>query len=249
MKFYFWEWTGFRRPKEIRLEKLEEKDPWDNDSEDMFDGLIYKNEELNKAEGYYTKEVSDKKDELYTNLCKDETISVIYLTNIVKLFTKVQDESIVIEQLKKFMQTDALDEKEKRKNEEFKIEKEIYMILAKEQVGRNWNNYEEESGDKMYDFGEYMYLLENILVNPEEEKEVETFLVTTYDEFEIDNELKIDYELNKEEPTTIAILGKEPLDLYNNEKYIAEPYKKKQDEVLCFVKEDETVLEKEPNDM
>ncbi|CAG8789562.1 1_t:CDS:1, partial [Cetraspora pellucida] len=114
-----------------RLEKLEEKDLWDSDSGDMFDELTYEDEELNKAEGYYMEKVLDKEDELYNNLWKDETSPAIYLTNIDELITEVQDESTVIEQLEKFVQTDSLDEKEKRKALEF-FRKEVSLFASRQ---------------------------------------------------------------------------------------------------------------------
>ncbi|CAG8752896.1 19722_t:CDS:2 [Cetraspora pellucida] len=91
---------------EVKLEKPQEKDPWDSNSRNTFDGLTYKDEELNETEGYYTEE-------------EDETSSAIYLMNIDELPTEVQDESTVIEQLEKFIQTDTLEEKEKDKALEF----------------------------------------------------------------------------------------------------------------------------------
>ncbi|CAG8615434.1 14311_t:CDS:2 [Cetraspora pellucida] len=71
----------------------------------MFDRLIYKDEDLNKAESL-----------------------TIYLINIDELSTEVQDESTVIKQLEKFIQTNFLDKEERKKKLEFFRKKELLFI-------------------------------------------------------------------------------------------------------------------------
>ncbi|CAG8487019.1 10496_t:CDS:10, partial [Cetraspora pellucida] len=123
------------------------------------------------------------------------------------------------------------------KDKGFETEKKTYMMLAEGQVGRNCNNYEVESADEPYDLGyahnyhlgareawwnlieeeeyrikerECIYLLENILTDPEEVK----------DEFEIDEEL------NSEEPITNSDTNDRQFDLYDDERYVGKFYEK-----------------------
>ncbi|CAG8752898.1 19723_t:CDS:1 [Cetraspora pellucida] len=83
-------------------------------------------------------------------------------------------------------------------DEGLEMKEETYTTLAEGQVGGNWNDYKEESEDEMYDYGyshnyhlgaeevwwdlteeeeygikerECLYLLENILAEPESEKD------------------------------------------------------------------------------
>ncbi|CAG8552725.1 6242_t:CDS:2 [Cetraspora pellucida] len=53
-----------------------------------------------------------------------------------------------------------------------------------------------------------------------EEEEVEVFLATIW------NELELDEKLNDEEPVPNHIPGNEPFDLYDDKRYIGEPYEK-----------------------
>ncbi|CAG8443644.1 9928_t:CDS:10 [Cetraspora pellucida] len=131
-------------------------------------------------------------------------------------------------------------------NEGFETEEETYTMLAEGQDLTEEEEYEIKEG-------ECIYLLENILTDPEEgkgdhfeieakeqflttianeymikngwyeEKEVEAFLATTWDELEIDEEL------NSEEPIMNSDTDDGQFDLHNDERYIGESYKKEEE--------------------
>ncbi|CAG8477032.1 14384_t:CDS:2, partial [Cetraspora pellucida] len=176
-----------------RLEEPREEDTWSSDSGDTFDELTYDEEELNEAEVYYSKKMPGDENKLYYNPWKNEASLTIYLTNVDEIPTEENESELAVSaRLEKFTQVETLNEEER--NEKKKIVG-LEIVESKENCG-NWSDYEEESEDDAYDSGyshnyhlgageawcdlteeeeygikerECMYLLENILADPEEE--------------------------------------------------------------------------------
>ncbi|CAG8634645.1 3519_t:CDS:10, partial [Cetraspora pellucida] len=163
-------------------------------------------------------------------------------------------------------------------DEELETEEETYTTLAEGQVGRNWDDYEDKSGDETYDPGyshnyhlgageawwdlteeeeyglkerECIYLLENILAEPERgedpyhrldenlprpsRNEVRRIMEEANGWYEEEvvaflattwDESEIDEELNGGEPITNSDTDDRQFDPYDDEKYVGEPYKK-----------------------
>ncbi|CAG8449964.1 9700_t:CDS:2 [Scutellospora calospora] len=70
---------------------------WNIESGDTFDEFTYEDEDLNKAEEYYTLELSEEDFNIYDNLWKDEVSSAIYLTIVEELPTQEREKETLTE--------------------------------------------------------------------------------------------------------------------------------------------------------
>ncbi|CAG8551394.1 13795_t:CDS:2, partial [Cetraspora pellucida] len=104
-----------------KLEVPEKKDEPGSDSRDEFGKYIYEDEELVKAEEYFTEEAIKEPIDLFYNPSEELTSLALYLTNIEEMLIKNNDETeiIVERQIEQFLQNDTLNKEDKEKAASF----------------------------------------------------------------------------------------------------------------------------------
>ncbi|CAG8502633.1 17012_t:CDS:2 [Cetraspora pellucida] len=107
-------------------------------NDDTFDEFTYKDEELDKIDRYYIIKSSNNKIDLHNNPWKDKVSLAIYSTLVEKVPTQKEEEKTeptMIKQLKKFVQTNTLNKKEKEKACIFIKEKSYLLTIGLDKLG------------------------------------------------------------------------------------------------------------------
>ncbi|CAG8747776.1 22157_t:CDS:2, partial [Cetraspora pellucida] len=130
--------------------KVEIKDLYD-DEDNLFDCLIYEDEEVEETEGYFTEELMSKEDaELYSNPWQDVQSPAAYLSHVEELSTthvepKVDDLKEKVEKMCVNEELDAEQQKEAKKL--LKREKDIFAQTVDELGCTNHTHHVIDTGD------------------------------------------------------------------------------------------------------